>query len=113
MIRLRPLLGRGGTARIVGLLQCGYAAHGLATITLVAAFLILPMPARTFARQFAILLFIIGSVMIVDGAIGIRTRIDHVADRLRTGRAALVAATLRFSGGTIAMMLCIYGPTAI
>ena len=113
MVVLRPLMPRSGGRRVFGLLQCGYALYGIATIALVAAFIFLPMPPRTFARQFAVLLFIIGSVLITDGVLGIRARIDRIADQVRTGRAAVAIAAFRVGAGILAMLLCAYGLLAI
>ena len=109
MVLLRPLVRRSAAPRVAGLLQCSYALYGFATVALVTAFILLPMPPRTFARQCAVLLFIIGGVLIVDGALGIRARVDRFADQVRAGTTALTTAAFRVSAGVIAMLLCAYG----
>lgn len=113
MVLLRPLRRQSGARRVFGLLQCGYALYGIATIALVAAFIFLPMPPRTFARQFAVLLFIIGSVLITDGVLGIRAQIDRLADQVRTGRTAIAIGSFRVGAGILALLLCAYGLLSI
>lgn len=71
-----------------GLLDAGASLYGIATVCLVAAFAISPSSGREFVKAFTLMLFVIGSVLAVDGILAVRTGIDRTWSTRRKGRSA-------------------------
>ena len=69
-----------------GLLDAGASLYGIATVCLVAAFAISPSSGREFVKAFTLMLFVIGSVLAVDGILAVRTGIDRTWSTRRKGR---------------------------
>lgn len=109
MVLIRWPLDWNGPKRLRGLLDVGYTVYGLATLALVGAFAFVPMSVRTFVHLFSVLLFVAGTLLGVDGILGLRTGLDRTDKRVLTGKAAYIMASLKIAAGTLAMILLAMG----
>lgn len=110
----RPLttvkaLGRAGGYRLKNVLDLVGAAYGVATSILVIGFMLTEMDARTFAKAFTILLFVIGSLLLVDGFLSVRTKIDRTLNVIRCGVTAQMMGVGKAAAATIALLLVTVG----
>lgn len=85
------------------------SAYGIATVALVLAFLTSGMDARTFAKAIAVLLFVIGSLLMVDGVLSLRTGVDRTFNITRQGVAAAILGGGKLSSGIAAFILMATG----
>lgn len=92
-----------------GLLSAGTSLYGIATLSLVLAFIVTPSSAREFVKAFTLLLFLIGSVLAVDGILALRTGVDLTWRRLRYGTAAKVMGAGKLAAAAFALMLVLTG----
>ncbi|WP_207105753.1 hypothetical protein [Sphingomonas sp. CFBP 8760] len=112
----RPLtlvwfLGRPRTYRLHSLLDVGGAIYGLSTLDLITAFILSEMNARTFAKIVTILLFVFGSLLLVDGVLGFGTRIDRTWSVVRRGGIAKLIGGGKAAAGMTAFGLVLVGLT--
>lgn len=97
--------------RLYSLFGAAMSLYGVATIGMLFVFLASQMPASTFARVFSLLLFIIGSVLLVDGSLATRTTIDRTWGVIRRGSAALWMGIAKILAGVLALLLTTIGAT--
>lgn len=109
MILLRRLWGQHGQRHPQSLLDVGLSLWGLATLILFAAFMLGGIESRLFAKLFAVMLFMAGSLWVVDAALGIESGLDRSANVARTGLPARVLATAKLIAGFCALALCLFG----
>lgn len=102
-------LGSSGSLRLHSLLALATTAYGIAMVTLVAVFVVSEMTPRRFVSVLSVLLFVIGSVLIVDGILSARTRIDVTWHRRRTGKPATLMGLGKAVSGALAMVLTLVG----
>jgi hypothetical protein len=69
------------------------------------------MEARQFVKLFTLLLFVIGSVLAVDGVLALRTGIDRTWERKRFGRSAMVIGLGKLAASAVATLLVTVGVT--
>ncbi len=105
----RGPLEHPGTSRIHSVLGIASACYGVAVVLLIATFALTQMEARQFVKLFTLLLFVIGSVLAVDGVLALRTGIDRTWERQRSGRAAVVMGVGKLTASAIATMLVAIG----
>lgn len=92
-----------------GFLNAGASLCGIATVCLVADFAISPSSGRKFVKAFTLMLFVIGSVLVVDGILAVRTGIDRIWSTRRYGRSACVLGVGKILASAAALMLVIFG----
>lgn len=94
---------------MLGLLDAGASLYGNATVCLVVAFAIAPTSGREFVKACTLMLFVIGSVLAVDGILAVRTGIDRTWSTRRTGRSARALGVAKVFAATAALMLVMIG----
>lgn len=94
---------------VIGALQAASTAYGIATIGLVTASIITDIPTLTFIRTFALLLFVIASVLTVDGILALRTRFDRSWNVSSVGVRAIIVGAMKCVSGLAAFWLCAVG----
>lgn len=110
----RPLtmirtLGAGRFYRLCNVIDLLGSAYGVVTMILVASFVLSEMDARTFAKAVTILLFVIGSLLLVDGALSMKTAIDRTWKITRRGIVARLLGIGKTLAGTLAIGLVFVG----
>lgn len=90
---------------VVGLLQAGASLYGVATIAMLVALAVTQASGRTFVQTFTVLLFVIGSVLVVDGVLGCRTCIDRSWRCTRNGAFARLIGLGKLATGLCALAL--------
>jgi len=85
------------------------SVYGIATMLLVLSFAVSDMGPRTFAKGVTILLFIIGSLLLVDGGLSVKTAIDRTFQTTRHGVIARVLGVGKSIAGAMAMGLLTVG----
>lgn len=91
---------------VIDLIGSGY---GIVTMLLVLSFVLSEMQPRTFAKAVTILLFVIGSLLLVDGALSVRTAIDRTWKVTRYGPRARMLGAAKFAAGGLATGLVVIG----
>lgn len=102
-------LARPSRILVTGLLAAGTSLYGVATVSLLVAFAVAPSSAREFVKAFTLLLFLIGSVLAVDGVLALRTGHDMTWRRIRHGTTAKVLGAGKLAVSAFALMLVITG----
>lgn len=110
----RPLtmvrtLGPGRLYRLCNVIDLLGSAYGVVTMILVASFVLSEMEARTFAKAVTILLFVIGSLLLADGALSMKTAIDRTWKITRRGIVARLLGIGKTLAGTLAIGLVFVG----
>lgn len=103
MIRLPGLYQLCNVIDLVG------SVYGAVTMLLVLSFTVSEMEPRTFAKGVTILLFIIGSLLLVDGVLSLKTAIDRTFQTIRYGLAARILGTGKALAGLLATALILVG----
>ena len=111
LVLVRLPWDRKGTRRLRCLIDMGAGAYGFAIVILSALFAASEMTAMTFAKLLTPLLFVIGSVLCVDGALAARSEIDRTWKVLRRGWVAKGLGYGKVLAGTVAMLLVATGTT--
>lgn len=106
MIQMMP--GRK-TYRLYNVLDLVGRFHGVGTLILVFAFAISNMTALAFAKAFTVLLFVIASLLLTDGVIGLKAGIDRSWNVTRWGSPARVYAAGKVLSGIVALVLTTIG----
>ena len=105
-----PLPGPGlRFVLVIGALQAASTAYGVATVGLVTASIITDIPTLQFIRTFALLLFVIASVLTVDGILALRTRFDRSWNVFSGGARAIIVGVMKCVIGFVAFGLCVVG----
>jgi len=94
---------------ISNLLDLVGSAYGIATCLAVIVFALSGMDTRGFAKCVTVLLFVIGSLLLVDGTLSVRTKIDRTWGITRTGLAACVIGLSKIGAGVAALLLVAVG----
>lgn len=97
------------TYRLCNVIDLVGSAYGVVTTLLVASFVLSEMDAKTFAKAVTILLFVIGSLLLVDGSLSMKTAIDRTWKITRRGIAARLLGMCKTLGGTLAIGLVFVG----
>ncbi len=109
MVLIRWPLDWNGPKRLRGLLDFGFTLYGLATLALVVLLAITNLPLRTFIHLFSVLLFVVGTLLGVDGILGVRTGLDRTGKRVSRGSAARILASSKVAGGVLAALMMAVG----
>ena len=102
-------LGAGRLSKLCNVIDLLGAAYGVVTMLLVASFVLSEMEARTFAKAVTILLFVIGTLLLVDGTLSVKTDIDRTWKITRHGLVARLLGVGKTLAGTLAIALVVVG----
>lgn len=108
-LALVRMIARTRAYKLRNVLDLVGSAYGIATMALVLAFVMSEMDVRTFAKAVTILLFVIGSLLIVDGVLSLRTRVDRTFNVTRRGVAAAMLGSGKLGAGMAAFILVATG----
>lgn len=98
-----------GILRIRGVLEFADAIYGMAMLAVVVTFALSDMSLVRLVRTLAILFFVTGSILCVDGVLGLRTGLDQTRRRRRGGRPARILAAGKLIAGVFAFTLTAIG----
>ncbi len=107
----RSPVGRPRLYRIYSVLDVGMTLYALLTIALIAFFVLTGHGINGFVKGFSIALFIVGSVLCVDGLLAIRTARDKTWGRQRRGAAARTLGVGKVAAGAFAFFMVFVGVT--
>ena len=108
LVLFRSPLDWRGPLRLRSLFDLASGSYGVAMVALIAAFAFSDMSALRFARTLSVLLFVIGSLLLVDGALSVRTRIDRTWGVVRSGAPAAGIGGGKLASGAVAiLMVCV------
>ncbi len=107
----RNPIGRQRLYRIYSVLDVGMTLYAVLTIALGAFFLMTGYGVTGFVKGFSIALFVVGSVLCVDGVLGLRTARDKTWGKQRRGRAARAMAAGKLAAGMVAFFMVFVGIT--
>jgi hypothetical protein len=79
------------------------------TMTLVMWFVLSDMDARSFAKAVTVLMFVVGSILLIDGALSIKTAIDRTWRTTIYGFVARTFGVAKATAGTFAIILVAVG----
>lgn len=96
---------------VTGLLEAGSSLYGIATVCLMVAFVVSPGTGREFVKAFTLILFVIASVLAVDGTLGIRSGIDRTWRGVRRGTPARLLGVGKLCAAAAAWVLVLIGVT--
>lgn len=85
------------------------SAYGVVTMLLVASSVLSEMDAKTLAKAVTILLFVIGSLLLVGGSLSMKTAVDRTWKTSRHGIAARLLCKCKTLDGTLAIGLVFVG----
>ena len=105
------LLSRPKPPRLRSLIHLASGLYGFLMIALVASFALGWLEAVTFVRWLSILLFLVGSILCLDGALAIRSMLDVTMGKVRRGLAACLLAGAKIAAGALALLLVPIGLT--
>ena len=111
LVLVRSPADRQGPRRLRSLFDLVSAGYGIAMVALIAAFAVIHLGPLGFSRALAVLLFVIGPLLCVDGVLSLRTRIDRTWGRLRQGGAASAIGAGKVVSGAIALAMAWIGLT--
>lgn len=111
LVIARSPVGRPRLYRIYSVLDVGMMLYALLTIALIAFFLMTGHGITGFVKAFSIALFIVGSVLCVDGALALRTARDKTWNRQRRGVAARTLGAGKIATGILAFFMVFVGVT--
>lgn len=83
--------------------------YGIVTMLLVLSFVLSEMGPRTFAKAVTILMFVIGSLLLVDGTLSLGTAIDRTWLTTRHGHVARMLGLGKTAAGAMAIGLVFLG----
>lgn len=110
----RPLMlvrmaTRTGLYHLRNVIDLAGSIYGIVTMLLVISFVASGMGLFTFAKAITILLFVIGSILAVDGVLSLETAIDQSWKITRRGTMARVLGFGKIVGGLLALALVAVG----
>ena len=108
---LRSMLFKPKPPRLRSLIHLASGLYGLLMIALVASFALGWLEAVTFVRWLSILLFLVGSILCLDGALAIRSRLDVTMGKVRRDLAASLLGGAKIAAGALALLLVPIGLT--
>jgi hypothetical protein len=109
MVLLRYPLPWRSPLRLLGLFDLASKLQAYATITIGALFALGALSLLGLVKAIAILLYVMGSILLVDGALGIVSGIDRTWSQVRYGTAAKAMAAGKIIAGSLAFLLTIVG----
>ena len=83
--------------------------YGIVTMLLVLSFVLSEMEPRTFAKAVTLLMFVIGSLLLVDGTLSVRTAVDRTWLTTRYGLVARALGMGKTVAGAMAIGLVLLG----
>lgn len=95
--------------RLCNVIDLVSSAYGLVTMLIVLSFVLSEMNPRTFAKAVTVLLFAIGSLLLVDGALSMRTAIDRTWQTTSSGLVARALGFIKTISGVIGIALVMVG----
>lgn len=95
--------------RLCNVIDLASSAYGIVTLLLVLSFVLSEMHPRTFAKAVTVLMFMIGSLLMVDGALSAGTAIDRTWMTTRQGITARLLGFGKTAAGAIAIGLVVVG----
>ncbi|MET3712657.1 hypothetical protein ABIC65_003375 [Sphingomonas trueperi] len=107
----RSPVGRPRLYRIYSVLDVGMMLYALLTIALIAFFLMTGHGITGFVKACSTALFIVGSVLCVDGVLALRTARDKTWNRQRRGVAARTLGVGKIATGILAFFMVFVGVT--
>ncbi|WP_348979597.1 hypothetical protein [Sphingomonas sp. VNH70] len=108
-LALVHMIGRHPSYQLRNVLDLVGSAYGVATVALVLAFVTSGMDAKAFAKAVTVLLFVIGSLLMVDGVLSLRTGVDRTFNITRRGVAAAILGGGKLCSGIAAFILMATG----
>lgn len=109
MVLLRYPLPWRSPLRLLGLFDLASKLQAYATITIGALFALGALSLLSLVKAIAILLYVMGSILLVDGALGIVLGIDRTWSQVRYASPAKAMASGKIIAGSLAFMLTIVG----
>jgi hypothetical protein len=109
LFRTRELSPIAPSAQVSGLLDTINAAQGLIGGAGIGAFVFGWISAHTLGLTIAMAMFVAGTALAVDGALGFQTRIVRLLDWLWTGKKARPVAVLKIAAAVTAFGLSFSG----
>ena len=95
--------------RLCNVIDVAGSVYGIVTMVLVLSFVLSDMDARAFAKAVTILMFVIGSLLLIDGALSMRTAIDRTWRITSHGLVARALGGAKSMAGLFAIALVIVG----
>ncbi len=111
LVIARNPLDRRRIYRIHSVLDLGMGFYALLTVSLIAFFLMSGHGLTGFVKAFSIALFIVGSVLAVDGVLALWTARDKTWRKQRRGTAARIIGIGKVAAGLIAFTMVFVGVT--
>jgi len=108
-LTLLRMVGGQRLYRLCNVIDLIGAIYGIATSVLIMTFVVFDMDAKTFAKAVTILLFVVGSLLVVDGSLSIKTAIDRTWNITRYGLIARLMGMSKTLAGAIAIGLVTIG----
>ena len=109
MVLLRYPLPWRSPLHLLGLFDLASKLQAYTTITIGALFALDVLSLLGLVKAIAILLYVMGSILIVDGALGIVSGIDRTWSQVRYAGPAKAMASGKIIAGSLAFMLTIVG----
>ena len=104
-----PSIRQAGVSHLRSLLDLGFTIYGVLTLILVVTFSLSDMSALRFVKLFSVLLFVVGSALVVEGYLSIRTQVAFSRRQILRAQAAYWAGVWRFAAGVLALCLMLVG----
>ncbi|MDX3911609.1 MAG: hypothetical protein QHC67_17635 [Sphingobium sp.] len=95
--------------RLLGLFDLAFSLQAYATIAIGALFALGTLSLPGLVKAIAILLYVMGSILLADGVLGLVSGIDRTWGRLHHGGRAMAFASGKLVAGSLALMLTIIG----
>ena len=103
------MAGRPKRYQIRNVIDLAGSAYGVMTMALVMWFVLSDMDARSFAKAVTVLMFVIGSLLLTDGALSVATAIDRTLMTTRGGAVARILGLGKTAAGILAIGLVFLG----
>jgi len=111
LVIARGPFGRPRLYRIYSVLDVGMTLYALLTTALIGFFALTGQGVTGFVKGFSIALFVVGSVLCVDGVLAIRSARDKTWGRQRRGVAARMLGACKIATGVLAFFMVFAGVT--
>ena len=95
--------------RLLGLFDMASSLQAYATIAIGALFALGTLSLPGLVKAIAILLYVMGSILLADGVLGLVSGIDRTWGRIHYGGRAMAFASGKLVLGSLALMLTIIG----
>jgi hypothetical protein len=108
-LTLLRMAGRQRLYRLCNVIDLIGAIYGIATSILIMTLIVFDMDAKTFAKAVTILLFVVGSLLAVDGTLSYRTGIDRTWNVTRRGSVATLIGVCKIVSAAFGLCLVAIG----